>query len=99
MAELAGKAALVTGASKGIGRAIALRLAAEGADVGLVARDGQALSAVAGEIEALGRRAVVIAADLSAEAGCRAAAAKEAAALGGPSVMVAYARYHQSGGG
>ncbi len=63
--QLTGRAALVTGASKGIGRAIALTLADEGMDVVLVARDGAALDAVRGEIEAKGRRALVHRADLT----------------------------------
>lgn len=58
-------AALVTGASRGIGRAIALELAAEGYDVGILYRsDAAAAEATAGEVRALGRRAVTHAADL-----------------------------------
>jgi NAD(P)-dependent dehydrogenase (short-subunit alcohol dehydrogenase family) len=64
---LAGKTALITGASRGIGRAIALSFAQEGADVALVARDAQKLEDLAQEIRALGRTAQVISADLSAE--------------------------------
>ena len=60
-----GTAALVTGASRGLGRAIALRLAERGAAVALVARGGEALAEVAAAIEAAGGRAVPIAADLS----------------------------------
>ena len=62
---LDGHKALVTGASKGIGRAIALAYAAAGADVALVSRSAEALGEVAKEIEALGGRAVVIPADLT----------------------------------
>ncbi|WP_214321548.1 SDR family NAD(P)-dependent oxidoreductase [Nonomuraea sediminis] len=62
---LAGRKALVTGASKGIGRAIALAYAEAGADVALVSRSAEALSEVAKEVEALGRQAVVIPADLT----------------------------------
>ncbi len=62
---LSGRVALVTGASKGIGRAIALTLAAEGMDVALVARNREALEAVKKEIEGKGRRALAHAADLS----------------------------------
>ena len=62
---LTGRAALVTGASKGIGRAVALTLAAEGMDVALVARNRDALEAVKREIEAKGRKALVHTADLA----------------------------------
>jgi 3-oxoacyl-[acyl-carrier protein] reductase len=63
--ELRGKAAIVTGASRGIGRAIALALAAEGCNVALVARGREALDATAGEITAAGVRARAIVADVT----------------------------------
>ena len=54
-----GKVAVVTGGSRGIGRAIALRLATEGADLAICARNLETASAVAAEIEGLGRRCLV----------------------------------------
>jgi NAD(P)-dependent dehydrogenase (short-subunit alcohol dehydrogenase family) len=64
--ELGGKTALVTGASRGIGRAIALGLAREGARVALCARDKATLESAAGEIRAATRvEALVVPADLS----------------------------------
>lgn len=59
MGLLEDKVALVTGGSRGIGRAIALRLAAEGADLAICARNAAAAGDVAAEIEALGRRCLV----------------------------------------
>jgi len=61
--RLAGGIALVTGAANGIGRASALRLAREGADLALVDREGDPLRAVAREIEAAGRQVLAITAD------------------------------------
>ncbi len=68
--KLEGKKALVTGASQGIGRTIALALAAEGADVainyiGPGSPNEDAAKAVAAEVEALGRKAIIVAADVS----------------------------------
>lgn len=62
---LTGKRALVTGASRGIGRAIALALAEAGADVALLARGKEALETVAAAIEDRGRQAVPIVCDVT----------------------------------
>ncbi|WP_292074182.1 SDR family oxidoreductase [Mesorhizobium sp.] len=63
--EFRGKTAVVTGASAGVGRAVALRLAREGAKVALIARDKPALSQLKAEIEGKGGEALAIAADVS----------------------------------
>jgi len=64
--KLSGKVALVTGAGKRLGRAVALQLAGEGADIAVHFRGSeQEASRVAGEIEGLGRRAIAMKADLS----------------------------------
>jgi NAD(P)-dependent dehydrogenase (short-subunit alcohol dehydrogenase family) len=62
--DLTGRTALITGASRGIGRAIAIGFAEAGADIALAARDVAALEKVRGEVEALGRKAVVIPTDV-----------------------------------
>ena len=62
--ELNGKVALITGGSKGIGKAIALELAKEGVDVAIAARSQGPLDEAAEELRATGRRVVAVAADM-----------------------------------
>ena len=83
--ELTGKRALVTGGSKGIGKAVARALAQEGADVALLARDATTLAAAAAELAAeTGRTVVAVVADTRDDAAVQAAVAEAAAKLGGP---------------
>ena len=88
MTDLHGKTALVTGASRGIGRALAVGLARAGADVALSARDEALLREVQGEVEALGRRAVVLPADVTDAAACTQLAADAIDGLGRLDVLV-----------
>jgi 3-oxoacyl-[acyl-carrier protein] reductase len=77
------KAALVTGASGGIGRAICLRLAEDGFDIAIHYNSNEAAAqALQREIEGFGRRAVTIAADLSTPSGCTALVEECLASLG-----------------
>jgi len=71
--SLAGRRALVTGGSRGIGRAVAGALAEAGADVGIVGRDAEGLKATRDLVEGHGRPCLVIQEDLSAAGGARAA--------------------------
>jgi 3-oxoacyl-[acyl-carrier protein] reductase len=64
MGNLDGRAAVVTGASTGLGRALAIALARAGADVGLIARRKAQLEETASRVRTAGRRAVVAAADI-----------------------------------
>jgi gluconate 5-dehydrogenase len=73
--SLEGRTALVTGASRGLGRAIALGFADAGASLILAARDEKKLGEVAGEVRARGREARVLAFDLSSPASVETAAA------------------------
>lgn len=86
--DVRGQVALVTGASRGIGRAVALALAGAGVDVALLARDEAALSKVAREVEAKGVRALVLPADVREREACRAAVERTAVELGALHVLV-----------
>lgn len=88
---LKGRVALVTGGSRGIGRATALRLASEGAWLVLAARGAERLAATAQEIAALGARVATVAVDLSRPEGGAEAVASAVAAFGRLDVLVANA--------
>lgn len=87
--DLIGQVALVTGAARNIGRAIALALAGAGADVAIVARsDRDAADAVAKEVQALGRRAMVLLGDVSSEADANGMVDQTVSALGKLDILV-----------
>ena len=83
--QLQGKRALVTGGSRGIGKAIALALAREGVDVALLARGQEALASTAAELSAAtGRRVLGVRASTTDAAQVQAAVASAVQQLGGP---------------
>ncbi|MUL78991.1 SDR family NAD(P)-dependent oxidoreductase [Mycolicibacterium sp. CBMA 226] len=86
--QLRTKRALVTGASRGIGRAVAERLAEEGADIALLARDATALAAVAEDLGRFGTRVMVVSADTTDDAAVRSAVASVVEEFGGVDILV-----------
>jgi 3-oxoacyl-[acyl-carrier protein] reductase len=89
--DLAGRVAVVTGGSRGIGAATARALAANGAAVAVISRDEQALAAVAEEIRAQGGRAIAVRADCTVEDELTRAAAAVAEELGPADILAAFA--------
>src|SRR3989440_301386 len=87
--ELAGQTAIVTGGSRGIGKAVARELAAEGVDLAIVARSAEALNQAAAELaESSGRRIVPIVADTGNDESVKAMVEQAASALGRLDILV-----------
>jgi NAD(P)-dependent dehydrogenase (short-subunit alcohol dehydrogenase family) len=86
--SLAGKVAVVTGASRGIGRAIALGFAEAGADVAVAARSEDDLETLAKEIDGLGRRALAVRTDVRVREDIEALVDRTVSELGGLDVLV-----------
>lgn len=86
--SLESKVAFVTGASRGIGRAIAVALAEHGADVAVAARTVEALEETAAEVEATGRRALVVPCDVTDTAQVESAVATTIEKLGDLQIVV-----------
>jgi NAD(P)-dependent dehydrogenase (short-subunit alcohol dehydrogenase family) len=86
--SLAGKVAIVTGASRGIGRSIALGLAEHGADVALAARKPETLEEAAAAVRALGRRALAVPTNVRRVPELRALVERTRAELGRVDILV-----------
>lgn len=86
--KLLDRVALVTGGGRGIGRAIALAFAREGAHVAVTARTGTELDAVAAEVRGLGRRALAVTCDVAERAQVDDAVRQVAGALGPVEILV-----------
>lgn len=92
--KMQGKTALVTGGGRGIGRAIALGFAREGADICVVSRTTEEIERVADEVRQVGRRAVAIRCDVAGRRDVEAAVTKAAAEMGRIDILV-----NNAGGG
>jgi 3-oxoacyl-[acyl-carrier protein] reductase len=88
MSQLANQIAVITGAGRGIGRAIALKFAAAGADIVCVSRAAENAEKVAAEVRALGRRAWAHAVDVAEASAVAAAAEKILAEAGKVDILV-----------
>jgi len=86
--KLQGKVAIITGGSQGIGKATALRLAAEGASVVIAARGRELLDQVAAEIRAAGGKAAAVQADVSRDEDCTRLVAEAVKAFGRLDILV-----------
>ena len=86
--RLDGRVAIVTGASRGLGRSIALALAEAGADVAVAARSAKELAETAGAVEALGRRGLAVPTDVTVYAQVEALVERTAATLGRLDIVV-----------
>jgi len=87
-ADLSGRTALVTGGGQGIGRAIGLKMAGQGADVAVADIDDEAAGRVVSEVEALGRRSVAIHMDVSSKESVETGVADAIAGLGRVDILV-----------
>lgn len=98
MSRLAGKRALVTGGSRGIGAAIAMRLAREGADVALTyERSADKAAEIVKAIEALGRKGAAVSADSADPEAVKRSVDEAAKALGGLDILVNNAGIYRGG--
>ncbi len=86
--NLSGKIALITGGSRGLGRAMALSLSAAGATIALTARDKDKLESVKAEIEAQGGKAAAFVADVLSEESVQKLQAEIAEQLGNPQILI-----------
>jgi 3-oxoacyl-[acyl-carrier protein] reductase len=88
LTELKGKVAIVTGGSRGLGRAIALRLAADGADVAVCARNGEAAAETAALVEQSGVRSLSGSVDVTDAEQVGAFVRQVSETLGGPDILI-----------
>jgi NAD(P)-dependent dehydrogenase (short-subunit alcohol dehydrogenase family) len=86
--DLTDKIALVTGAGRGVGRTVALALAAAGADIVACARTAPEIEALCTEVRSLGRRAEAIVTDVTVEASCEHLITTTVERLGGLDILV-----------
>lgn len=96
--KLEGKRAVITGGDSGIGRAVAIAFAREGADVLLtyLPEEEEDARVTVGHVEAAGRRAIAVPGDLRDEAHCHAVVDRAVAELGGIDVLVNNAAYQMA---